>query len=57
MHPFLTRSLPALGVDGSIPLGIGRHARDGAQVGGGGRAKFYLREESHHPTGRERESS
>lgn len=50
---------PALltpGVDRSIPLGTGQHAREG-EAGVGGLASLYLREENHHSVGRERDSS
>jgi len=56
MHPPLTPTLPAPGVDRSIPLGMGQLARDG-EGGGGGPANLYLREKGHHLIGRKRETS
>lgn len=47
-------ALPHPRVDPSIPLGMGQLARDG-EVGGGGPANLYLREEGHHLIGRKRE--
>ena len=41
----------------SSPLGKGQHARHGREVGEGGPANVYLREETHHQKGRQRESS
>lgn len=40
----------------STPPGKGQHARHGREVGGGGPANVYLREETHHQKGRQRES-